>query len=296
MPTVHVARDAPGHIVAARARADQWRRVARGLYVPTTAPTGARSDALARIVGIHRKLDGVHCFSHASAALIHDLPLWQIEPVTHLYQPSSPSSSRQRDIERHVPWPDPSDVVDRSGLPVTSLERTAWDCAVRLRPLAALVVVDAALHAGLDPETLRARAGASAGRRGVARGRSIIEFADAGAESAYESACRFLLLREGFPVPQTQIPIETRLGTFWADLGWAQWRVIIEYDGRTKYAGPDDLIREKRRHDAIVEAGWRVVRVTKADISERFSLAHRVTPYLPSAVVANLRPRRELVW
>lgn len=264
--------------------------------MPTSAPTGNHADALARIAGLHRRLKGAHCFSHTSAALLHGLPVWRIGPETHIYQLRSPSSRRDKDVERHVPWPVADDIVDLDGVRATSMGRTAWDCAVTLRPLSALVVVDAAVHAGLDIEDLRSRVLCSAGRRGVARGRALVELADAGAESPYETACRFLLLRAGFPVPQTQVPVETRLGTFWGDLGWAQWRVIIEYDGRSKYADPDALMREKRRHDAIVEADWRIARVTSADINERFSLTERVSAYLPAAVTNALTPRRELVW
>jgi very-short-patch-repair endonuclease len=159
-----------------------------------------------------------------------------------------------------------------------------------------MVIVDAALHAGLDPDELATRAGTSGGRRGSARARAVLGLADGGAESPWETACRFTLLRAGFPVPQTQIPVETRLGTFWADLGWEEWRVLLEYDGRTKYAGREveEFVREKRRHDAVVEAGWRMVHVTREDLRATGVFTSRVAALLPRVVTAQLRPRREL--
>jgi len=90
-------------------------------------------------------------------------------------------------------------------------------------------------------------------------------------------------------VPQTQIEVTTRLGTFWADLGWEEWRVLIEYDGRPKYRSVDDLIREKRRHDALLEAGWRVLRVTTEDLRSPVALLARVERMLPAGVIRTPR-------
>jgi hypothetical protein len=41
--------------------------------------------------------------------------------------------------------------------------------------------------------------------------------------------------------------------------------VIIEADGRAKYAAPEDLWREKRREDAVRELGFEVIRFVYAD-------------------------------
>lgn len=187
-------------------------------------------------------------------------------------------------------------MVDLDGIPATTLGRTAWDCATSLPPLGGLVIVDAALRAGLDRAELDARAAAASGRRGSVRGLAVLRFADDGAESAWESACRFTLVRGGLPIPDTQVPVRTRLGTFWADMGWPEWKVALEYDGRTKYADrrAEELVREKRRHDAVVEEGWRLLRVTHEDVRHPASLVGRVAAALPSSVTTALRPRREL--
>ncbi|MBO3086216.1 hypothetical protein [Cellulomonas fengjieae] len=295
-PTVHLARDVPRQVVAERVAAQQWRRVGRGVYVPTGGATDKRSDALARIVGLHARLTAETCFSHTSAAVLLGLPLWETGAVTHIFQRSSASQDRSPEIARHTPFPPPDDMTVIAGIPATTLGRTAWDCASLLRPLGGLVVVDAALRAGADPAELAARADATVGRRGSGRARAVLQFADGGSESAWETACRFTLLRAGLPVPQTQIPVATRLGTFWADLGWAQWRVLLEYDGRTKYAGreAEAFLQEKRRHDAIVEADWRIIHVTRDDLRNTAALIARVAGLLPQAVTSGLRPRREL--
>jgi hypothetical protein len=136
---------------------------------------------------------------------------------------------------------------------------------------------------------LDARASAAAGRRGSARGLSVLRVADDGAESAWESARRFTLVRAGLTIPQTQIPVSTRLGTFWADMGWPEWKVL-KYEGRPT----EELIREKRRHDAVVEEGWRMLRVTHEVVRHPTSLIGRVAATRPSSVTTSLRPRRDL--
>ena len=50
-------------------------------------------------------------------------------------------------------------------------------------------------------------------------------------------------------------------------------------------------MREKRRHDAIVEAGWRIVRVTKEDLRGRHPARRR--PRCSPRDATGLRPRRD---
>ncbi|MFS0703224.1 hypothetical protein AB6N23_01755 [Cellulomonas sp. 179-A 9B4 NHS] len=86
----------------------------------------------------------------------------------------------------------------------------------------------------------------------------------------------------GTPAPTTQLPVETRRGQVWADLGWPGARLLLEYDGRGKYATPEDLYREKQRHDALVEAGWTVLRVTADDCARPEELVARVVSAAPA--------------
>lgn len=163
-----------------------------------------------------------------------------------------------------------------------------------MSPLPALIVADAALRAGAAPDDLTRLITGTPTGAGLARAREIIALGDAGAESAQESAVRFHLLRAGLPQPQTQVPVDTHLGRFWADLGWPEWRILIEYDGRPKYTDPEAVIREKRRHDALLEAGWRVLRFTREDLRMPEILVARVRRLLP--VDAPLTRRPHLAW
>ncbi|HEY0117872.1 MAG TPA: hypothetical protein VGC04_03725 [Cellulomonas sp.] len=164
------------------------------------------------------------------------------------------------------------------------------DCARSSSPVAGLVVADAAMRAGADRTVALNILDQMRGRNGVARARAVIELADEGAESPGETATRFVVLRDGLPRPATQLPVVTRLGTLWTDVGWEEWKLFLEYDGRAKYRSVDDLVAEKRRHDAIVEAGGRILRVTKEDIPRRAGLAARVSALLPPGLPVVRRP------
>ncbi|MCG2801988.1 MAG: endonuclease domain-containing protein [Cellulomonas sp.] len=273
-------------------RSGQWERLCFGAYLPAARAASGRERALARIVAVHQRLAGPHWFSHQSAALVWGLPVWRVPESTHLRQPGRPGSTRDRTVARHTGELDGQHLAEVGALPVTDLALTAVDCARSSGPLEALVVADAALRAGARREDMAALLEPLAGRSGVARARAVVAYADGGAESAPETATRFALLLAGLPAPATQVPVTTRLGVFWADLGLPQWRLLIEYDGRVKYLEPDSLVREKRRHDAIVEAGWTVLRLTKEDLRDPADIARRVRGLLPPDLP--LTPRREL--
>jgi len=302
-PAVVLARDRPAPDVRGAAGRGELRRIGRGVYVAPRAvaasaaeeqtPHGdARALAIAHAHGTHRRLTADHVFSHATAALLWGLPLWRAPQHTSVLVRHSAGRGADRRVVRRVGLPSDDDVVLRHGLPVTSLDRTMVDCARVLAPLDALVVADAAVRKGAARDVALAQMVVARGR-GVVQAREIVRLADAGAESPGESATRFVVLRDGLPVPTTQLGVRTRLGSFWTDLGWPALRLALEYDGRTKYTDPEVLVREKRRHDAMVEAGWTVLRVTKEDLPGP-TLTRRVLRALPAHSHPPLTPRRAL--
>jgi hypothetical protein len=71
-------------------------------------------------------------------------------------------------------WLPDHDVVEITGVPVTTPVRTACDLARYLEPFLALGVVDAFAHRGVDPEVLAARIEDWKGQRNVARARRLV--------------------------------------------------------------------------------------------------------------------------
>ena len=302
MPGVHLARDHPANEVAARVRTREWTRVRSGAYVEPRTVAGASVAqhhlALARLVALREQLTLPYVLSHESAALLWGLPVLMQPTRTHVIQRSRPTSRGAPDVIRHVTdVPEDQRTVHR-GHPVTTLERTVVDCAMTLGAHGGLVVADAALHVGADPAGCLAILAGMAGRHGAPTARAVLDLADGGAESPGETSARFVLLRAGLPAPETQVAVSTRLGTFWADLGWRKWRLLAEYDGRLKYGAAgmasEVVVQEKRRQEAIEEAGWRVLRLTKEDLREPSQLIQRLARYLPPGSLEGLRPRSAL--
>lgn len=303
LPEVHLARDYSSTTVARRVRDRAWVRVGRGIYMdaPTAeeeadGPALRRAVALGRIVGTHARLSSPVCFSHQSAALVYGLPQWNVPRMTHLTVATPRGAHCDPRLARHIGLLSEDQVTVVNGLHVTSLARTVADCLTTMPPLEALVVADSALHRGLlrgEVEAVLAQVGR---RNGSVRASIIAGLADDGAESPAETGSRFVLLRDGFPIPSTQVEVSTRLGSFWADLGFEEWQLLMEYDGRRKYAGGADkaFFREKERHHAVLETGNRLLRVVSTDLRGR-TLTNRLLPLVPRSVSDALRPRRELM-
>lgn len=224
------------------------------------------------MTALHRQLVGPIWFSHTSAALLHGLPLLHPPTRTHLTQRHRPSSRADPTLIRHTRPLNPGDTTILDMLPVTSLRRTSLDCALTLPALEALTILDGALGGGLSVEDLSADLRAMHGASGTAHARWCLERADAGAESAGETATRFTLLRHGLAVAQSQIAVEAGAGNYRIDMGWPELMIGIEFDGKMKYTrlargDPGEVVfREKRRQDDLERAGWVIIRVTWADL------------------------------
>lgn len=300
LPAVHLARDHTVPYVRARLRDQTWVRVRPGAYADRAADEGRGADAergaqlrrlaLARVVAVAHQSTAPVTISHTSAALVWGLPLVGDGSQVHVTQPSRPGKTYESSVTRHHGPLEEPDVVTHRGLPVTALERTVVDCLRLLPPKSGLILADAALHLGVDPEACGAMLRTMTGRRGVARARQILCLADPGSESPGESVLRFRLLQLGLPIPSTQVHVPTRIGSTWSDLGWEEWRILCEYDGRVKYetaradrggAGVEALVREKRRQEAIEDEGWRVTRFSSEDVRTLPGLRGRLRRTLP---------------
>jgi len=297
LPELVTSTDLPPPALAGQVAARRLLRVRRGAYL-RVVPGEAERDAalrrdLARIDAVDRRLGGEHVISHASAALLWGLPHTR-QDVVHVTQSAAPHHA-SADVRRHrCPLPE-DDVVLLDGRRVTSLARTAVDCALGMSASDAMAVADAALRAGAQQDDLLARLADLAGRRGVRRARAVLELADAGAESAGESRLRHLVLRSGLPVPQTQLRVPTPGGVFWADLGWEELRLLAEYDGSAKYSADSGaaaaVLAERRREVLMEREGWRVVRVVAADLRRPAGLVSSLQRSAVAGTLPRLEPR-----
>jgi hypothetical protein len=152
-------------------------------------------------------------------------------------------------------------------LPVTTLARTAFDLGRYQKRFAALARLDALMRAAPfsvdEVSMLMQRYGPV---RGVRQLRELLPLVDPGAASPRESWLRLLLIDNGFPIPETQIPVlDGGLPFAFLDMGWRHIQLAVEYDGDQHRTDRPQYVKDMRRHPKIAERGWEVVRVIAED-------------------------------
>jgi len=161
---------------------------------------------------------------------------------------------------------------------VTSGARVYVDLAEHLREPELVILGDALLRAGLANEvTLAERVDCAAGRRGVVRARDALRYLDPRAQSAPESLVRYFLASSEMPAPTPQIPIRNAFGLVvaHADLGYEEWRVLVEYEGRQHSEG-DQFSRDIERYSRMVADGWAVLRFSSVHLQRPHLIVERV--------------------
>jgi hypothetical protein len=191
--------------------------------------------------------------SCSSAAAVHGLPLLARRPSVHVTVPRGRSAIPACDGVVHR-----RDVVAVDG--VTSLARTAADCARCLPELDGLVVVDAVLARGVDRDEVVSELRGPGSRAA----RKVVALADPGAGSSGETAARLAIQRAGWSV-QPQVLIS---GVGWVDL-LVEGRLVVEVDGFAYHSGAAQFATDRRRDAALVAQGYRVLRFTWLDAVTR---------------------------
>jgi hypothetical protein len=158
----------------------------------------------------------------------------------------------------------PGEAQTVGGLPVTTLARTAFDLGRRLEVEKGVQRIDALMNATdvkvADVEAVIAR---HPGLRGLRQLRRTLDLVDGGAESPYESLTRLLLIKAGFPRPQTQIRVVDDNGfVSRIDMGWPEYLVGVDFEGAHHWTDPKQRNRDVERYAILRELGWIDVRLT----------------------------------
>ncbi|WP_369258996.1 endonuclease domain-containing protein [Geodermatophilus amargosae] len=263
---------AEGFLTRTQLRRRSYRRLAQGVY----ADPGLPFDHLLRCRGVALLLPLGAAIGGHSAAAWYGAPFAATNDQVTVVCPEEVRWRGPREAAVHHTVLQPSDVDLLDDVPVTTALRTAWDVST-LEPLttavAALDAMVAAKH--LTTGDLAAMADRGAGRWGVTRVRRAVPLVDPRAESPQESRLRVLLALAGLaPVPQFEVVDD---GGFVArvDLAFPDVRLAIEYEGGHHFV-EDQIARDDERLERLRAAGWRVVRVSAADLRDLDALLRRI--------------------
>jgi hypothetical protein len=95
--------------------------------------------------------------------------------------------------------------------------------------------------------------------------------------SVPETQARLLFAAYELPKPLTQFVVRAG-GRFIAraDFAWPAAKLVVELDGFGPHSGRDAFQRDRRRQNALVNEGWKVLRFTVDDISnDPWRVIHR---------------------
>ncbi|KGN38932.1 type IV toxin-antitoxin system AbiEi family antitoxin domain-containing protein [Knoellia aerolata] len=264
-------------------RSGSVRHPARGLYavsalVDTEAvPWQRHLAAGAQLLYPDVVLTGV------TAVLAHGLPVWGCRlDRPDLLRPIE----RQAGTKPYRVRPLRGTAVDGPWGPTVPLAEALVQLCMDHGIVQGVVSADAALHRGLvSMDELQAAVDAVATWARSHRPRAMMTHVDAKAESVAESRARVEFHSHGIRVV-SQVLVRDWDGSVIgrADFGVEGTNVLIEVDGKMKYADgdPQVLWREKRREDDMRAAGKIVVRVTWSDLETPGKASAKVRRAMPA--------------
>jgi very-short-patch-repair endonuclease len=163
--------------------------------------------------------------------------------------------------------------VDR--VPCTTVARTLVDLGAVLPDKEVARCLDRAMGRRLvtvsEVETAR-RAVARQGRRGAGVIRRVLapHFAGEPVAGVFEARMARLLGEQRLPAAVPEYRVWTDAGTFVGrvDFAYPELRLAIEVDGLSAHTSVDAFRHDRTRQNALVSAGWTVLRLTWTEVDE----------------------------
>ncbi|PZS17902.1 MAG: hypothetical protein DLM60_13040 [Pseudonocardiales bacterium] len=192
-------------------------------------------------------------------------------PQARSRRPPADVVLRRRDL-------DPADLGVLRGLPVTALPLTVLDAAVALGSDSGRPLVDRALQRRVSFAQLHAAYYRSSGRHGSPWLGQVLRQAADGASSDAERVVHRLLRGARIDGWVANHLVVLSGIEYWIDVAFEARRLALEVDGWAWHSDVDRFAHDRRRQNAMVLAGWTVLRFTWHDLMSR-----------PEEVVAEIR-------
>lgn len=246
------------HTIDSWVRRDRLHRVLPGVYTagPVSLATRARAAYLWQPRGVVSHLAAAHLWRMAvdEPATVHlTVPLGMARtspvPWLQLFRRDTPRSRRST----------------VSGLPVTDVPRTIFDCLVLLDDAGCAALLDHATATLTSDRVLRARYLEEVGRRGSPRIAQQLASLVPGAASAPEHILGLGLRSAGL----TDFLINEPVLGYIADFLDPARRLIIEVDGYRTHGTWIAFQGDRTRQNVLVAHGYTILRYTAHDIQTR---------------------------
>lgn len=214
-----------------------------------------------------------------TAAELHGFT-FQRDPRLHVTAADGSSVHLRGDVV--VRQKRPIDMRREHGILVTSCAETTVDLTCAASGSDVLRTLDEGRRAGASVPDLLDIIDASKGRRGIIATRDWTPWSSTLSESPAESWVRQRLIADGFTDVECQIEQWTPSGFRRIDLGWRAARVGVEYDGEEFHAGNGALLRDRRRMNELIDAGWIIIHLVRSDLANPITWLKRVRRALES--------------
>ena len=269
-------------MTARQLKSGLYRRLLRDVYADPRIPTN--HELLARAAALVMPSTAV--LGGRSAAGWFGAPFASpTDPVLVMVPPRSAwRGPRGVQVHRCTLAADDAVTLNDGEIRLTPPLRTAWDVAALETVPNAVALLDGMVRTGhLDLARLRGVHEAARGRWRASRVEKVLPLVDGRSQSPPESWVRVACIRSGLPAPVPQFVVldgDEFLGR--VDLAWPEQRLVVEYEGAYHF---DDLQirRDDRRYDRLVAAGWRVIRLSAADLRDMDAVVERIAQALHSA-------------
>jgi very-short-patch-repair endonuclease len=269
--------------VRRRLDAGRWRTVAGGALAADDLKVSSRELAWAVALTWPRAV-----ISHELAGALRRFPIRP--PVVGTATVGRDHGLVSPGLLAHRCRLDDRDVSQVIGLPTTTERRTAVDLlaalpAAQARQLWAWI----STRRILDLAGLEAEAGRRPGWHGTPQLRWLLALGASGSLSVGEDVLHQVLREAQLTGWTANAPIRVggRLVAV-ADVLFEQARVVIEVDGYAAHSGPESFQRDRARQNALILAGYIVLRFTWSDLTRRRDAVLRE---IRTALARGLRPQ-----
>ena len=249
--------------------------MSRGQYASARRP----HNVMLTLEAIARRMPPTYAFSGRTAAWLLGLDVDPCDPVEVTIDRTVPIRGRAGVRLRRAALTE-SEVITIRRLRLTSPLRTVRDLGSGRDQIESVVAVEIGIRAGAvalsDLFDFVAR---HPGEKGIKRLRRALALVEPRSESPMETRLRLHLIKARLPRPEVQTDIYDATGVFLgrADLYYPDRCLVIEFDGDNHR---ERMVSDLRRQNALINAGYQLLRFTAADIRT------------PEAVVSQVRQAR----